>query len=320
MKRTLLISGERADFTTLSLDLDKKKLSLVANYPAPSNASWVEPSSSHGDVDRLIGLSEIEESGLLYTFEIDHAQKTCRITSQQPTLGAPGHFITLRDRSALAIVTYLGGSAALYPISDLNEAGVLLTNAPRTELLPDFRYKLVGHERIMYVIGELSHTVLAFDLAMGPAENIQPIDGFAPNVIPPSVHPDHQSMMDSAEICLHPKIPNVLYVSNRWERHIAKREPHLENVPKELPAGDGIAIILLSDNGRKVQNVKFVRTSLDTIRGMRLSDDGRCAAICGQEGGGVEVYGISGDRGDEWSLLACLNEGLESGIKHAVWL
>lgn len=91
MKPTLLISGDRANFTTLTLDLEKTELSLVANYPAPENASWVEPASSHGDVDCLIGLSEGEDFGLLYTFEIDHAQKTCKITSQQPTLGAPGH-------------------------------------------------------------------------------------------------------------------------------------------------------------------------------------------------------------------------------------
>lgn len=128
---------------------------------------------------------------------------------------------------------------------------------------------------IMYVIGELSHTVIAFDLSTAPAEAIQPIDGFAPNIIPSTVHPAHQSMMDSAEICLHPTIPNVLYVSNRWERHIAQREPHLKNVPKELPPGDAVAIILLSDDGKMVKDMKHVRTNVDVIRGMRLSDDGK---------------------------------------------
>lgn len=91
MKRTLLISGQRANFTTLALDVDKGELSTVADYPGPFNVSWVEPSSSDGGVDRLVGLSEGEESGLLYTFEIDHAQKTCSITSQKSTLGAPAH-------------------------------------------------------------------------------------------------------------------------------------------------------------------------------------------------------------------------------------
>lgn len=91
MKRTLLVSGDRANFTTLALDTEKGELSVVANYPAPYNVSWVEPSSSAGGVDRLVGLSEGEESGLLYTFEINHEQKSCKITSQQPTLGAPAH-------------------------------------------------------------------------------------------------------------------------------------------------------------------------------------------------------------------------------------
>ncbi|GKZ52011.1 hypothetical protein AbraIFM66951_009358, partial [Aspergillus brasiliensis] len=165
---------------------------------------------------------------------------------------------------------------------------------------------------MMYVIGELSHTVIAFDVSSAPADAIPPIDGFAPNIIPPEVHSDHQAMMDSAEISLHPSIPNVVYVSNRWERHIAKREPHLQNVPQDLPQGDAIAIILLSDDGRKVKNIKHVRTNLDVIRGMRLSDDGKYVVVAGQEGGGVEVYAITGDKGDKWTLVAGLNEGLES--------
>lgn len=172
----------------------------------------------------------------------------------------------------------------------------------------------------MYVIGELSHTVLAFDLSNSPAEAIMPIDGFAPNIIPSTVHPDHQFMMDSSEICLHPSIPNILYVSNRWERHIAQREPHLKNVPEELPPGDSVAIIMLSDDGRKVERMEHVRTNVDVIRGMRLSVDGRFVAVLGQEGGGIEIYEISGKRGENWTLVVGLNENLESGIKHAVWL
>ncbi|OJJ02458.1 hypothetical protein ASPVEDRAFT_151102 [Aspergillus versicolor CBS 583.65] len=386
MSYKLLVSGERANFTTLALDVDKKELRLLANYPAPHNASWVEPCKSQGSTDRLIGLSEGEEAGLLYTFEVDHEREACRITSQQPTLGAPGHFITLRDGSAFALATYLGGSIALYPIK-INENTPFLSESPRTEVLPDFPYKSVVHgpnegrqrqchphqiledqrgmlyapdlgadrvwilhrnrtnleicgwlqcppgtgprhavlspdETIIYVIGELSHTVIAFDLSSTPAEGISPIDGFAQNIIPPSVNSNHQFMMDSAEICLHPRIPNVLYVSNRWERHIAQREPHLQDVPKELPPGDSVAVILLSENGRKVETVNHVRTNVDVIRGMRLSDDGRYVVVTGQEGGGVEVYEISGQRGDVWTLVAGLRDGgaLESGIKHAVWL
>lgn len=91
MQPKILISGDRANFTTLSFDLITKELSVLANYAAPDNASWVEPLSSHGSLDHLVGLSEGEEAGLVYSFEIDHAQETCKITSQQPTLGSPGH-------------------------------------------------------------------------------------------------------------------------------------------------------------------------------------------------------------------------------------
>ncbi|KAL4799014.1 Lactonase, 7-bladed beta-propeller-domain-containing protein [Aspergillus venezuelensis] len=386
MAYKLLLSGERADFTTVDFDVDKKELRVLANYPAPFNASWVEPASSQGGVDSLIGLSEGDEAGLLFTFDIDHAREACTITSQQPTLGAPGHFAKLRDGSAIALATYLGGSVAIYPIESTKIAP-LLTDAPRQEILPKFPYATTeqGHgpnkgrqqqchahqiledqrgnlyapdlgsdrvwilrrdgailgisgwlqcppgtgprhgvlspdESLMYVIGELSHNVLAFDLSASPAEAISPIAGFAQNIIPPNVHPDHQFMMDSSEICLHPQIPNVLYVSNRWERHIAQREPHLIDVPKELPLGDAIAIILLSNDGRSVQSMNHVRTNVDVIRGMRLGDDGKYVVVCGQQGGGIEVYEISGERGDVWTFVAGLSKGLESGIKHAVWL
>ena len=87
----LLISGDRPHFTTLSFNPRTSTLSIDANYPGPYNASWVEPASSVVGVDRLIGLSEGEDAGLLFTFEINHAKKTFTITSQQPTLGAPAH-------------------------------------------------------------------------------------------------------------------------------------------------------------------------------------------------------------------------------------
>ncbi|GAT26303.1 hypothetical protein RIB2604_02008850 [Aspergillus luchuensis] len=386
MQYRLLLAGDRADFTTLEFDQKRGKLSILANYAAPFNASWVELSSSQRGLDQLVGLSEGNESGLLYTFEIDHLKKDYTITSQLPTLGAPGHcsdnlvslVVKLHDNTALALGTYLGGSVALYPISRTDNGKILLQNVPRAEILPEFPYQSIGHgpnkarqqqchvhqiledsRGIIYapdlgsdrvwilrrdgaqhleVCGwlqcppgtgarhavltpnELSHTVIAFDVSAAPAEGIPPIGGFAPSIIPPEVHPDHQGMMDSAEISLHPSIPNVIYASNRWERHIAQREPYLRSVPRDLPPGDAIAIILLSEDGRKVNDIKHVRTGVDVIRGMRLSDDGRYAVVVGQEGGGVEVYEINGEKGDKWTLMAALKEGLENGIKHAIWL
>lgn len=91
MKHKLLISGLRANFTTLVFNPSEKEVNVSANYAAPVNASWVELVSSQGSVDRLVGLSEDDEQGLLYSFEIDHERKECNITSRQPTLGAPAH-------------------------------------------------------------------------------------------------------------------------------------------------------------------------------------------------------------------------------------
>jgi len=162
--------------------------------------------------------------------------------------------------------------------------------------------------------------VVAFDISDVPRGASEPIPGFAPNVIPPTVAPNHQFMMDSAELCVHPTIPNVLYASNRWQRHIAAREPHLNDVPTQLPPGDSVAIILLSNDGAHVQDIKHVQTKVDVIRGMRVSDDGKYVVVAGQEGGGVEIYELSGDRGDTWALVAGINEDLEGGLKHAIWL
>lgn len=105
MRPKLLVSGDRRNFTTLSLDTLRGKLSVVANYAALPNASWVELSSRHGDLDRFIGVSEHGYIGSLYTFEIDHAWKTIKITSDRFTREGPVHFITLKDRSAIALAT-----------------------------------------------------------------------------------------------------------------------------------------------------------------------------------------------------------------------
>lgn len=63
-----------------------------------------------------------------------------------------------------------------------------------------------------------------------------------------------------------------------------------------------------------------MRTSLDTICGMRVSNDGKYVVLAGQQGGGIEVYSIGGERGDERALVAGLDEGFDGGIKHVIWL
>lgn len=172
----------------------------------------------------------------------------------------------------------------------------------------------------MYVIGELSHTVVAFRLPANPEEQVFPIEGFSPNIIPSSVRSAHHDKMDSAEICLNSRYCNTLYVSNRWVRHIAKRGPYPKDIPEEIPDGDSVAIILLSQDGAQVECIRHLQTKIDVIRGMRVTEDGQFVVVVGEVGGGVAIYSISGTRGEVWTLVANLYEDLEAGIKHAIWL
>lgn len=115
--------------------------------------------------------------------------------------------------------------------------------------------------------------------------------------------------MSSAELCANPAIPNVLYASNRGQLHISETGG---------VQGDAIAIVLLSEDGSKIEEIKHVETGGDGLRGMQISKDGKYAAVAGQNGGGVEIYQIGGKRGDDWKLAA-KDETLE-GVVSFIWL
>lgn len=87
----LIVSGDRPTFTVLEFDPAHSALKVERNYPAPYNCSWLEKSpfrqQSDGAVDKLFALSEGEEKGELFTFQLDG--KNIKITSREPTLGAP---------------------------------------------------------------------------------------------------------------------------------------------------------------------------------------------------------------------------------------
>lgn len=191
------------------------------------------------------------------------------------------------------------------------------------------------NQKVIYVLGELSHRILAFDL---PAvrykngrpqvthPNIQPIANFYPSIIPPNILNHHAAVMDSGELCANPKQPRVLYASNRWERHIAERLPRVDCAPVAVlpppPQGDAVAIVTLEVGGRAVKEIKHFRTGVDVIRGMRVSRDGKVVVVLGEEGGGVEVYEIHGRWGQNWTFVASLRESseFEGKLQHAVWL
>lgn len=163
------------------------------------------------------------------------------------------------------------------------------------------RHMVLSHdEKHIYLLTEMGHNIQAFRVSDPlPAK---PLPGFGQKIVPPSVPHGYDFKMDSAEIVTNPVIPNVLYASNRWEMHINEQNPDKPKVDE--PKGDAIAIILLSEDGSKLEEMKWVRTGCDTVRGLQISPDGKYAALGGQQDGGVEIYLISGERGDDWKLAA----------------
>ena len=166
----------------------------------------------------------------------------------------------------------------------------------------------------LYMVAELGHKVIAFDLASGSQT---PIPGFDQSIIPPSAPSSHSKYMDSSEIAINPVFPNTLYAANRLEMQIFKMQPDLPPLPDYPPSGDAVAILILSEDGSKVEDVKHVRTGCDNLRGLTVSPDGKYVAVAGQDGGGVEVYVIGGIHGEDWELAA-KDESLK-GVNTLVW-
>lgn len=162
-------------------------------------------------------------------------------------------------------------------------------------------------EKHLYVLTELHHNLFIYDLSKPLPSH--PLPDVERNIVPPSVPKSAQPEMSSAELCVNPAIPNVLYATNRGQLHISQ--------PGGVK-GDAVAIILLSSDGAKVEDIKHVETGGDGLRGMQISKDGRYAAVAGQNGGGVEIYQIGGKRGDDWKLAA-KDESLESVVSF-IWL
>jgi 6-phosphogluconolactonase (cycloisomerase 2 family) len=172
-------------------------------------------------------------------------------------------------------------------------------------------------EKHLYVLTELSSEVLIYDLALtGESGGYpkHPMPEFKASIIPPNIPSSHSSKMDSAELLLHPSYPRTLFASNRLELHIQENEPDLPPLPKEATEGikgDAVAIFLLSADGQKVEQTKHVRTEADGIRGMQISTDGKYVALAGQNKGGVEIWQIGGQNGEEWKRVA-KNESVDS--------
>lgn len=81
--------------------------------------------------------------------------------------------------------------------------------------------------------------------------------------------------------------------------------------------GDTITIILLSPES-EIEEIIYVQTGLDWIRGMRISDDGMYLAGAGEVDGGLEVYQIGGGRGEVLDLVA-KDEGVKD-VNCVLWV
>ena len=180
-------------------------------------------------------------------------------------------------------------------------------------------------EKHLYVLTELSSEVLIYDVDPSSAAGAvgypkHPLPEFKASIIPPNIPSSHSTKMDSAELVIHPSRPRTLFASNRLELHIKENEPDLPALPASATdgiKGDAVAIFLLSQDGRKVEDTKHVRTEADSIRGMQISTDGRYVALAGQQKGGVEIWAIEGERGEKWTRVA-KNEAVE-GVTDLKW-
>lgn len=166
------------------------------------------------------------------------------------------------------------------------------------------------------MLGELGHAVTAFPAT---ATRVTPaIIASTISILPDSVPSAYTKYMDAAELVIHPSAPETIYASNRLELHASEMNPSLPPIPADkVSKGDTVAVVLYDENGT-AEKVKHVRTGCCCIRGMAISHDGKYAAVAGMCKGGVEVYEISGERKDEWKLVASLPDLLK--VTDFVWL
>lgn len=161
--------------------------------------------------------------------------------------------------------------------------------------------ELTPQGKLLYVLTEMGHSLLIFPLSDTVSYPLKPLDLLSDSsVIPPGIPSSQQEKLDSGELQKSPINSKTLYATNRWQLHIPDATAK--------PRGDAIAIALLREDGKEVDEFKHIETGLDVIRALGLSADGKFAAAAGQESGGVEIYKISGDKADKWELVASLRD------------
>jgi len=135
------------------------------------------------------------------------------------------------------------------------------------------------------------------------------------DVTPPHLPISAKQQLLTAELYINPLHPQTLYISNRGALRLHDDQGEDVNYGDK---GDSITVVLLDEDGSSVEEMKWVETGLDWIRGMKIGDDGRWLACAGEYGGGVEVYEISGERGEVMNLRA-RDEGIKD-VNCVLWL
>ncbi|BEJ14433.1 hypothetical protein CspHIS471_0402000 [Cutaneotrichosporon sp. HIS471] len=315
MTYTLIAGGYRGAIARLSFDGDR--LTLLSDSKTPKDPSWVEGFSP------ISAFATSEAEGLVMSLDVGDG---VTVTSQVETHGNPAQVIVLADKSAVAVANYVGGSITLHPINvdgTLGPSEATPLPFPYAEKAPnpDRQDASHGHgivevggvlrdESVMYVLGEMGHSVAAFNIPKEGTNEDTPIwdNGY----LPPSVPKDYTTFMDGAEIQLHPQ-HDVLYVSNRLELHAAEKN---NLPPRAAESGDAVAIMRLSEDGRSVLGTEWVQTGCCCVRGMQVSLDGKYVAVAGQCNSTVEMYALS-DNGIKWTKVASLKL---DAITDFVWM
>ena len=159
----------------------------------------------------------------------------------------------------------------------------------------------------LHVLTELQNTVLAYTLDPNESYSLtHPMPESSALIAPPSLPKSHVLYPNAAELLQHPVHKSTFYASNRLELHIRDEDP---SYPNEPPTGDAVGIVRY---GGAKPTVDWLVTGCDSIRGMMLSPDGKYLGLAGKDGGGVEIYEVSGGEGEVLKLAAKdaeLNQG-----------
>ena len=125
------------------------------------------------------------------------------------------------------------------------------------------------------------------------------------SILPPDLPEGYGTLMGAGEIVSHPTVPTTLYASNRNQLSIVDKHPDYK-----APEGDFVAVLQVSTPGEPAKVVKHIPTKCNHIRAMKTSPDGEYVAVAGLNNAKIEVYKISGEAKDEWTLVAT-HDGIE---------